>query len=158
MGGSHQAGPMVAAGVRRCFREDMKGFEQQVATLVKAPLKPHQFDAVVSFGYNVGVGNLKSSTLLRKLNIGDHDAAALEFHRWNRSKGKVLTGLVRRRAAEALLFQGTCRPCFNGNPIRCRRWQTCGNQSTTNRPSATLLLLTWRSHHSRQRDRVHCDV
>jgi lysozyme len=84
--------------------------------MTKVPLKQHQFDALVSFAYNVGVGNLRSSTLLRKLNAGDYDGAALEFHRWNRSKGKVLPGLVRRRAAEALLFQNIADLDFDGNP------------------------------------------
>src|SRR5688572_11366779 len=98
------------------FDQDMAGFEDDVTSLVKVPLKQHQFDALVSFAYNCGVGNLRSSTLLRKLNAGDYNAAALEFHRWNRSNGKVLQGLVRRRAAEALLFQGITDLDFDGNP------------------------------------------
>jgi lysozyme len=98
------------------FDEDMEGFAEQVAKLLKVPLKQHQFDALVSFAYNVGIGNLRSSTLLRKLNAGDREGAALEFHRWNRSKGRVLAGLVRRRAAEALLFQGIADLDFDGNP------------------------------------------
>ena len=98
------------------LEEDLQGFAADVAALVKVPLKQHQFDALVSFAYNVGIGNLKSSTLLRKLNAGDPEGAALEFHRWNRSKGKVLPGLVRRRAAEALLFQGIADLDFDGNP------------------------------------------
>jgi lysozyme len=98
------------------FDEDMAFFEERVTRMTKVPLKQHQFDALVSFAYNVGVGNLRSSTLLRKLNAGDYDGAALEFHRWNRSKGKVLPGLVRRRAAEALLFQNIADLDFDGNP------------------------------------------
>jgi lysozyme len=98
------------------FDQDMGFFERQVEALVKVSLKQCQFDALVSFAYNVGVGNLKSSMLLRKLNAGDYDSAALEFHRWNRSKGKVLPGLVRRRAAEALLFQRIPDLDFAGNP------------------------------------------
>ncbi len=98
------------------FDEDMGFFEEQVARLAKVPLKQCQFDALVSFAYNVGVGNLKSSTLLRKVNARDFDGAALEFHRWNRSRGKVLPGLVRRRAAEALLFQGIADIDFDGHP------------------------------------------
>src|SRR5690606_6833672 len=90
----------------------------QVDRLVKVPLKQHQFDALVSFAYNAGIGNLRSSTLLRKLNARDFAGAALEFHRWNRSNGKVLPGLVRRRAAEALLFQGIADLDFDGNPDR----------------------------------------
>lgn len=98
------------------FDEDMAFFEEQVTSMVKVPLKQHQFDALVSFAYNCGVGNLRGSTLRRKLNDRDYEGAALEFHRWNRSKGKVLPGLVRRRAAEALLFQGIADLDFDGNP------------------------------------------
>ena len=98
------------------FDEDMEGFSEQVTALLKVAVKQHQFDALVSFAYNCGIGNLKSSTLLRKLNAGDMAGAALEFHRWNRSNGKVLAGLVRRRAAEALLFQGIADLDFDGNP------------------------------------------
>jgi len=94
----------------------MAVFEQLVTAMVKVPLKQHQFDALVSFAYNVGGGNLRSSTLLRKLNAGDYDGAALEFHKWNRSNGKVLPGLVRRRAAEALLFQNIADLDFDGHP------------------------------------------
>jgi lysozyme len=100
------------------LEEDMQGFGEQVAGLVKVPLKQNQFDALVSFAYNVGIGNMKKSTLLRKLNDGDDEGAALEFHRWNRSNGKVLQGLVRRRAAEALLFQGIADLDFDGNTDR----------------------------------------
>ena len=96
--------------------EDLHDFAAQVASIVKVPIRQHQFDALVSFAYNVGLGNLKSSTLLRKLNAGDTAGAALEFHRWNRSKGQVLPGLVRRRASEALLFQGIADLDFDGQP------------------------------------------
>ena len=85
---------------------DMALFEKQVGELVTMPLKQYQFDALVSFTYNVGAGNLKKSTLLRKLNVGDYAGAAHEFSKWNKGGGKVLRGLTRRRAAEASLFKG----------------------------------------------------
>ena len=87
------------------FGEDMEGFEQAVRRLVRVALEPYQFDALVSFTYNCGEGNLKKSTLLKKVNAGDFEGAALEFHKWNKAGGKVMKGLVRRRASEALLFQ-----------------------------------------------------
>jgi lysozyme len=96
------------------LEEDLQGFAAQVASVVKVPLKQHQFDALVSFAYNVGISNLRSSTLLKKVNAGDPEAAALEFHKWKYSGGKVLPGLVRRRAAEALLFQGIPDLNFDG--------------------------------------------
>lgn len=80
-------------------------FERQVLQLVKVPLTANQLGALVSFTYNVGVGAFAGSTLLKKLNAGDFAGAAQQFERWNKAGGKVLTGLVRRRAAEAALFQ-----------------------------------------------------
>lgn len=65
-----------------------------------------QFDAMVDLAYNVGVAAFKGSTLLRKFNAGDIDGAEAEFKRWNRSDGKVLLGLKRRRAADAARFAG----------------------------------------------------
>lgn len=73
-------------------------------SLVKVPLTAHQMGALVSFAYNVGMGALGSSTLLRLLNAGQYDAAAKQFARWNKAGGRVLAGLTRRRAAEAALF------------------------------------------------------
>ncbi len=63
-----------------------------------------QFDALVSFAYNVGLGALKSSTLLKLHLAGDHAGAARQFVRWNKADGKVLAGLTRRREAEAALY------------------------------------------------------
>jgi lysozyme len=88
------------------FLNDMAIFEKAANSLVTVPLNQGEFDALVSFTFNVGAGNLKSSTLLRKLNAGDFAGAAQEFPRWNKAGGEVLPGLVKRRAAEALLFQG----------------------------------------------------
>ena len=88
------------------FRHDLKRFERGVTRLINYPLTQHQFDALVSFAFNLGNGALQASTLRRKLNRGDLDGASNEFKRWVRAGGRVLKGLVRRRAAEALLFRG----------------------------------------------------
>ena len=64
-----------------------------------------QFDALVSFTFNLGAGSLKDSTLRRKHNEGDYEGAANEFKRWVNAGGVKLTGLVRRRAAEAELYR-----------------------------------------------------
>jgi len=69
-------------------------------------LEQHQFDALVSFCYNVGPANVKTSTLLKKLNNGDYEGAANEFQKWVRGGGKVLPGLVKRRIAERAMFLG----------------------------------------------------
>ena len=98
------------------FLQDMASFEADVRRLVKVKLKPWQFDALVSFTYNCGTGALQKSTLLKKVNAGQFDAAALEFHKWNKANGKVLAGLTRRRASEALLFQNITDDNYDGKP------------------------------------------
>lgn len=87
--------------------EDLVRFERIVERQVQVPLNQGQFDALVSFTYNVGGGNFTKSTLLRKLNAGDTAGAAEQFSRWVHAGGKVLPGLVTRRAAERALFLGT---------------------------------------------------
>ncbi|HEX6215286.1 MAG TPA: lysozyme [Vicinamibacterales bacterium] len=89
----------------RILLEDLAKFERGVENLVKAKISQNQFDALVAFAFNLGLGNLKSSTLLKKVNSGDKTAVD-EFAKWTRAGGKVLPGLVKRRAAEAALFQG----------------------------------------------------
>lgn len=65
----------------------------------------HQFDAMVSFAYNVGIGNLTKSTLLKLHKAGNYAGAADEFATWNKAAGKVMAGLTKRRAAEAALYR-----------------------------------------------------
>lgn len=88
------------------FVEDVGKFERGVLSHATVPLTQGQFDALVSFSYNVGLGNLGDSTLLRKLNALDFAGAAMEFRKWNKNGGKVMRGLTRRRAAEEALFNG----------------------------------------------------
>ena len=83
----------------------LKRTECAVDRLILVPLADNQFGALVSFTYNVGSGNLAASTLRAKLNRGDTQGAAAEFPKWRCAKGKVLAGLVRRRAAERALFE-----------------------------------------------------
>ena len=89
------------------LQSDVESKAQAVRQYVTVKLNQGQFDALVSFAYNVGAGNLKSSTLLKKLNAGDYAGAANEFANWTKAGGKVLSGLQRRRAAEAAMFRGT---------------------------------------------------
>ena len=86
---------------------DVSRFENAVNRLVKVPLTQNQFDALVSFTYNLGEGSFGASTLLRKLNARDYSGAATEFLRWNKAGGKVMAGLTRRRKAEHDLFLRT---------------------------------------------------
>lgn len=76
-----------------------------IESKVKVKLNNNQLCALVSFIYNVGSGNFGSSTLLKKLNAGDYEGSAAQFDVWNKSNGKVLPGLVKRRAEERKLFE-----------------------------------------------------
>ncbi|MDM1042117.1 MULTISPECIES: lysozyme [Empedobacter] len=83
----------------------LKVYENQVALLVTKPINQNQFDALVSFTYNVGATNLSKSTLLKKLNVNPNDKSiADEFEKWNRAGDKVLRGLTKRRKDEAALY------------------------------------------------------
>ncbi|QFY42768.1 lysozyme [Candidatus Methylospira mobilis] len=86
--------------------EDLAEFSGHVAALIKVDVSDDQFGALVSFAYNVGYGSdgLGGSTLLKLLNAGNYIGAADQFPRWNKSGGKVLKGLVKRRQDERNLF------------------------------------------------------
>lgn len=86
------------------LREDLQESERAVNASVTVPLTQNQFDALVSFVFNLGEGNFKNSTLLRLLNQGDYKGAAGQFERWVNAGGKPLAGLVARRKAEAEMF------------------------------------------------------
>jgi lysozyme len=84
--------------------QDLIKFEQGVTPLVQVPINQNQFDALCSFAYNVGLGALEHSHLLKKLNAGDVAGCADEFLRWDQVSGKVASGLLKRREAERALF------------------------------------------------------
>ena len=90
------------------FVQHLRQFEDDVKRALGSALEAtsqEQFDALVSFTYNLGAANLRRSTLLRKHKAGDYRGAAREFKRWNRAAGRVLRGLTRRRKAEANLYR-----------------------------------------------------
>ena len=90
------------------FAEELHQFERDVERLVKKPLTQQQFDALISFVYNLGSGNLSVSSLLRKLNAGDYAGARDQFAVWNKAMVngvlKPMAGLTSRREAEAKIF------------------------------------------------------
>jgi lysozyme len=88
------------------LKEDLFVFESQVNGVVDVPLKQHQFDALVSFVFNVGAGAFSTSTMLKMINAGNMAGAANQFLRWTKAGGRVLNGLVKRRAAERAMFVG----------------------------------------------------
>ena len=83
------------------LKRDLIKYETAVLDMVKVELTQNQFDVLVDFAYNAGTGALKSSTMLKKINLGDLDAVPDELMKWTKGGGKVLPGLVRRRQAES---------------------------------------------------------
>jgi lysozyme len=106
----HQDGTVKAGRVitedeaDRLLDHDMRVFVDRVNRLVTVELSQNEFDALVSFDFNTG--GLAKSTLLRRLNAGAYDEVPAQLMRWTRASGKVLAGLVRRRASEVRLWQG----------------------------------------------------
>ena len=87
------------------LKEDLTRFEKAVDSLVKVPLNSNQFDALVSFVFNIGINAFSGSTLLKLLNSGNYKDASQQFKRWIYGNGKkALEGLVKRRTAEEKLF------------------------------------------------------
>lgn len=111
--GYGHTGPDVKEGIRIdkqqgeiILKKDLERFEAAVEKLVKVNLNQNQFDALVSFAFNLGSEALSESTLLKRLNSGENPCAVAkeELPRWNKANGKVLSGLTRRRLAEVDLF------------------------------------------------------
>jgi len=91
-------------GAQAFFDNDVRKFVDGVNALVKVPINQNQFDALVSFSFNVGLAALERSSLLRLLNANKSYLADSEFLKWNKANGTVMLGLVRRRKAERDLF------------------------------------------------------
>lgn len=88
------------------LHKDLQIFIDGLNKLIKVTLTQNQFNAIVSLSFNIGLGNIKKSTLLKKVNLNDMSGAAEQFKVWNKAGGKTLPGLIRRRTAEYNLFRG----------------------------------------------------
>ena len=88
------------------LQEEMPEYEGYINDMVKVPLEQNQFDALCSWVFNLGPKNLSESTLLRVLNDEKYDEVPEQIVRWNKAGGQVLKGLVKRRQAEADMFEG----------------------------------------------------
>lgn len=100
-------GDVITEGTATDYlRQDLEEAESGVRELIHVPLGQSEFDALVSFTFNLGSGNLARSTLRSKLNGHDRKGAADEFPKWVNAGGKKLKGLVRRRNAERAMFLG----------------------------------------------------
>ncbi len=89
------------------LKERLGQHDDGIRQCIKVPIEDHEHAAYLSFAYNVGVGAFCGSTLVKRLNAGDHAGACGELKRWTMAAGKVLAGLVKRRAAEFALCMGT---------------------------------------------------
>jgi lysozyme len=103
--------PPVKPGMRISRREadailarDVAGFARGVASLLDVPLSDGQFSALVSFAYNIGLENFRKSSVLRAVNSGNFESVPRRLSLWVKAGGRVLPGLVSRRAAEAAMF------------------------------------------------------
>lgn len=121
------------------LKEDIQSATKAVDRYVKVPLTPQQRTALISFTYNLGAGNLKSSTLLKKLNKKNYAGAADELLRWNKAGGEVQKGLVKRREKERRLFltqparidqmpKPRTEPSFTAKPLPAEKSLTVGER------------------------------
>jgi lysozyme len=104
--GEAYEGPITHVQAEIMLAGDIALARGAVSRLIEVSLRSHEADALASFTFNLGSGALQRSTLRRKLNRGEHDAVPAELMRWVFAGGRKLTGLVRRRAEEAALFEG----------------------------------------------------
>ena len=104
-GGVTETDTITQDDANKLLHEDVAKFEEYVDDNVIVELNQGQFDALVAWTFNLGPGNLRESTMLKKLNEADYTSVPNEMKRWNKAGGKTLDGLIRRRNAEALLFQ-----------------------------------------------------
>ena len=97
--------PITKEQAEELLRNSLSTYEKAVDSFCRDDISQSQFDALVSFCYNVGTGNLQKSTLIKKVKANPKDVTiADEFLKWNKAKGTVLKGLTRRRQAEANLY------------------------------------------------------
>ena len=117
--------PKVTKGMRitakdanTILQSDLKTFEKGVGNLLTRPATQPQFDAMVSLAYNIGLGNFKKSTVLRKFNAGDNAGAAEAFMLFVKANGKVMKGLMNRRSEERDVFlSGSGKHVIDEEPV-----------------------------------------
>ncbi|QNM98958.1 lysozyme [Chitinimonas koreensis] len=105
----HERMTITEAQARALLEADANRFAAEVADMLTINTSQDQFDALVSFAYNVGAPKLRGSTLLRRHNAGRFSDAASQFAVWNKAGGKVLAGLEARRRDEAMMYRGVWR-------------------------------------------------
>lgn len=99
------------------LQDELFAYEAGVIKATEGKCTQDQFDALVSFAWNVGVAGMSGSSVIKAHNRGDYEEAALKFHLWNKAGGKVLTGLTRRRVAESEVY-------LTGRPTEIDQWDS----------------------------------
>lgn len=135
---------MTQADADDCLRQDLESFESYVEDAVQVALNDNQFSALVCFCFNVGPGSegFGGSTLLKRLNAGDDQAAANQFPVWNKANGSPLLGLTRRRLAERSLFLGTPWQPFLTYEGTGSEFTTGSNKAIPTEASRILVLTS----------------
>ena len=133
--------PHVRAGLEisqsegeNILRRDVERFASGVRRLLTRSLSDRQFSALVSFAYNVGLGNFERSSVLRAVNAGNFEAVPRRLSLWVKAGGRTLPGLIRRRAAEAALFTADgLAPAEGlvGQPVEAPRGKAAHTSTTT---------------------------
>lgn len=96
--------PISKEEAEELLKQDAQVAEKAVLRLITVPLTQGQFDALVSFTFNLGAGALQCSTLRQKVNRGQHHEVPVEFMRWVLAGGKKLNGLIKRRECEIIIY------------------------------------------------------
>jgi lysozyme len=118
---------------------DVATFARGVASAVTVPLNDDQFSALVSFAYNVGLGNFRSSSVLKAVNAADFEAVPQRLALWVKAGGKTLPGLIKRRAAEAALFT---KQDEVASPVDTPRGKPVTHSTTIWAAALTVILAT----------------
>ena len=143
MAGKPEVTPTLSisrAAATEILRQDIETFARGVSAAVKGPLSDAQFSALVSFAYNVGLGNFKSSGVLAAVNRRDFDMVPRRLALWNKAGGQVLPGLVKRRAAEAALFLAGSKAEDKGLPVDVPKGKPVAKSKTVWSAVAAMLL------------------
>jgi lysozyme len=142
-GGVRMGQIITRARALALLRQDAQTAVEGVRQAVHRDISQGQFDALVSFAFNVGVGAMRGSTLIRKLNAGDRTGAAAEFLKWVKAGGRVLPGLVARRKIEQSMF-------LHGSASGVHKWLT-ENEARWVREYDKLLSVTGTAASDRRR-------
>jgi len=134
-------GKISDRSVERLLSDDLIPREKAVYDLVDVSLEQEQFDALVHFAFNVGIGAFRKSTLLKRVNSGDFDAVPAEIRKWNivtvGGKKQVSRGLANRREIECQMWEEGCKPSSTTSKTRTKKKTTTTRKKTTRKSSAT---------------------